>query len=392
MGTHAVRALLWLWLVMACVAVEAMSWAFVRLSSAALGRPIPDRRRFLADQSRMLERLVNEPGIRARIHPQRGWDYPPGYASDTDHLSDQGLRALRVYDAHPPPGVTRIAAFGDSFVYCNEVVDRESWTSQLEAGWRAEVLNYGVGGYGADQALLRYQEEAKCLTPQVVIMGFTTLMAPRAVSRYRRFQDPRDGVWFKPRFTLDGDELRFMPSPVATRQDAERLIAAPALVTDFGRGDFWYNGAIFEHPVLSLSATYRLVAAVWVSAYRRYLHPDRIFRGAVLNTKSEAFRLLAAIFRDFARAVRANGALPVAVLLPTRSEVDMQADIGSTPYETFRQRLVELGLQFVDLAPALNASRPRMADLFAPGGHYSGAGNAIVAATLADVLGLAPRT
>jgi hypothetical protein len=132
----------------------------------------------------MVARLANNESLRARIHPVLGWDYGTGAVSETQHLNAQGLRGTREYGAKTH-GLTRVSVFGDSYVYCNEVTDAESWPAKIEAGWKGEVLNYGVGGYGADQAYLRFREAAAQYEPDVVIMGFTPMMAERAVSRYR---------------------------------------------------------------------------------------------------------------------------------------------------------------------------------------------------------------
>ena len=50
-----------------------------------------------------------------------GWRPPPGFSNDREHVNAQGLRSTREYAPVPAPGVLRIAAFGDSFVYGAEV-------------------------------------------------------------------------------------------------------------------------------------------------------------------------------------------------------------------------------------------------------------------------------
>ena len=48
-----------------------------------------------------------------------------------------------------------MAAFGESFTYCEEVDVSDCWVAQLEHAWAgSEVLNFGVPGYGPDQAWL----------------------------------------------------------------------------------------------------------------------------------------------------------------------------------------------------------------------------------------------
>ena len=88
----------------------------------------------------------------------------------------------------PRRGLCVSLLFGDSFVYGNEVSDDDAWCAVLEASSDAlEVLNYGVGGYGLDQAFLRFQREGMALHPDVVLIGFTPDDLGRVVNVYRRF-------------------------------------------------------------------------------------------------------------------------------------------------------------------------------------------------------------
>ena len=91
--------------------------------------------------------------------PTLGWTLKPGGATELYRASAQGLQAERDYAATPPPGILRIAAFGDSFTHADDVSNAGGlWTRQLEAlDPRLEALNFGVPGYAPDQALLRYR-------------------------------------------------------------------------------------------------------------------------------------------------------------------------------------------------------------------------------------------
>jgi hypothetical protein len=377
--------------VVAFAVLELGSWAVGALSARFLGRRVPDRSAFLKEQTERLQKLASNQSVRAKIHPVLGWEYGTGKISDTEHLNSQGIRADREYAPEPTPGITRLAAFGDSYVYCNEVGDADSWPGQLEAKWKCEAINYGVGGYGTDQAFLRFREEGRQMKPHVVIIGFTSMQATRVVSRYRRFQDPGDGPWFKPRFLLnDTGGLEFLASPVASAADAERLVANPAGIVAVGEHDYWYSSAVFEHWLYPKSATYRLIAWTGHAAWLRYIHRDRVFKGELLSPDSEAFELLSRIFRDFVAAVRAAGMKPVVLMLPSRADLNLFVDRQVASYETLRAYLEKTGVSIIDPATTLTANAP-LDDLFAPAGHYSPKGNAIVANVIAEALQLPLR-
>jgi len=145
----------------------------------------------------------------------RGWTTRPGYASPdgTVHVNAQGLRALREYAEPAPSGVRRVIACGESFTFAEEVSDAEAWSVRLEEvgsepGAPLEVLNYGVGGYGTDQALLRVSSEARGPV-EALLVGLMLENIGRNVNRYRPLWSTRSGVCFtKPRFLLeDGERL-----------------------------------------------------------------------------------------------------------------------------------------------------------------------------------------
>jgi len=377
--------------VVALFAMEAVAWILSVVSARYLSIPTPNRRRFLAEQSAMVGRWISEPARRERLHATLGWEYRPGFESDTDHVNAQGLRATREYTLDPPPGVVRVAAFGDSYVYCNEVSDADTWPAVIERRWQAEVLNFGVGGYGPDQALLRLKAGAAQFMPRVVVLGITPMMIPRVVSRYRRFQDPRDGPWFKPRFVLNNEVLTAVRAPITSREDAERLLVIPGAVTEYGRDDYWYNRALFEHVLYPWSATYRLAACLWLGLRRRYFHPDRINRNGGLNMDSEALKITVRIGRECADVARSFGAELLILLLPGKEDVNAYTHHRRPSYERLHAHFAELGLRVVDVGRVLSSASIPVANLFAQGGHYSVRGNAIVAEAVAASLGLATR-
>ena len=91
-----------------------------------------------------------------------------------------GLRGGEV-SRTPRPDAYRIAVLGDSFVESFEVSEEDSFLSIAErelqncarlGNRRAEVLNFGVRGYGTPQELLVLTGELPSYQPDVVVLGF----------------------------------------------------------------------------------------------------------------------------------------------------------------------------------------------------------------------------
>ena len=125
--------------------------------------------------------------------PSLGWrhkrNFSSEFANDETHTTLQfnanGWRGpLRPYNK--PPGVTRIVVLGGSFVDGYSVPTEERLTEVMEAnlGPKYEVINFGVVGYGTDQALLLLEQEGLRYQPDLIVLAFSYNDVWRNGSRY----------------------------------------------------------------------------------------------------------------------------------------------------------------------------------------------------------------
>lgn len=114
-----------------------------------------------------------------RYDPLYGWTNQPGYRSDERvpfyvTINNQGLRALRDYNTHAAGGLIRIAVLGDSCTFGEAVDDNQTMPYFLEQSLKgAEILNFGVRGYGLDQMVLRLEREVFLFHPDHVLLVLT---------------------------------------------------------------------------------------------------------------------------------------------------------------------------------------------------------------------------
>jgi hypothetical protein len=94
-------------------------------------------------------------------------------------------------------------AAGDSFTEGWEVKDHESWPAVVERLTSVPVINAGIGGYGADQTILRAEQMLPIVKPKILLIGFHEIAIWRA--GHTVFGAP------KPYFTLDNGELQYHP-------------------------------------------------------------------------------------------------------------------------------------------------------------------------------------
>ena len=252
--------------------------------------------------------------ISAVIYDEKlGWTYRPNSQRQGGAftINGSGFRAERDYRPDPPTDSLRIALFGDSFTAGDDVGDDEVWSRQLETmlnerGFKAEVLNFGVGAYGVDQAFLRWREQGKDFAPDIVIFGLQPENLARNLNVFRQLMHGSGPPFSKPRFVVDNGELELVNSPTLP---PEQLIAA---FEDFGNHPL----AAYEHHyesrymVSNWWATSRLASLVYA-----VLKPDQIDID-VYERDTEGGQLGRAIIDAFARDVAGNDAEFVVAHLP----------------------------------------------------------------------------
>ena len=89
-------------------------------------------------------------------------------------VNSQGWRGPERSRARTP-GLSRIACLGDSHTFGHGVGDAETWPAALERelgqrGVRAEVLNFGVGGFDTEQEARLLETHALAFAPDLVLL------------------------------------------------------------------------------------------------------------------------------------------------------------------------------------------------------------------------------
>jgi len=123
------------------------------------------------------EDIVRGWGLRPGAH---GWAIGEGKVYV--RINSDGLRD-RELPIQKPPGTLRIAVLGDSYVEGMNVslektfpavVEREVSHCAAVKDRKAEVINFGVSGYGTAQELLTLREHVWKYNPDIVVLAFYT--------------------------------------------------------------------------------------------------------------------------------------------------------------------------------------------------------------------------
>lgn len=291
-----------------------------------------------------------------RHHPERGWSLAPKlrdlpvFAGKKLSSSSRGLRGAREPVIPKNADTLRIALFGDSFTFGEDVGDEETFGHQMErlfedtataASPTVEVLNFGVHGYGHDQMLLYLREALPIYQPDIVILGYVSDDSLRNMTTFRDFA--------KPRFRLDNGELVLEGVPVPT----------PAALIASQR----FHSRLFD--LLTMAAT--RLAFRW---------GDRA---------AEVDRLTDALLSEIARETRGAGARPVFALLPAFSELSAP-DAAPLPAEAMVMDIAEReNIPCLRLRP-LFLQRARLGAELNKVGHWGPREHQLAAAGLVDFL------
>jgi len=316
-------------LVVSVALAELLVRAVVRTDAdggaSLFGRPLPPRPLPVETTRRNLDAFLASPRTFLAWDAGTGWAPRPG-ATSADGLyraNSSGLRADRETPEDPAPGVLRVATFGDSFTFGDESPLDETWGARLEAGLvargvPAEVLNFGVNGYGLDQAWLRWQDRGRRFRPDVVVLGLQSENALRDLNVFRPlFFAHTETPLTKPRFVASGEDLRVVNRPTLA---PERIVDALATVREGPFAEVEAFLVAYPRPWWRHSRLASLVAAVVL--------PEPMPDLASVGSGREAVDLASRIVRGFAADARAAGAGFVVADLPMRPVLEMRLVAG----------------------------------------------------------------
>ncbi len=277
-------------------------------------------------------------------HPTLGWVLKAGFRPAPDDsirvtTNAQRFRNATDFPVRPADGFRRLAVLGDSFVFGEEVDDEHTLPSFLQARLaNVEVLNMGVRGYGVGQMVLWFEEAARRLEVDDVLLAITLPSDP--------FRDPYPHYFRnKPAFYMDKGALRVgnVPVPAASEQ-----------------------GFLLRHSFL--------VAFLFGRA-REIGSPDRI---------EEVLATTAALCERLQKTCRAKNARLWVALIGAPFWIRDEEGVLFESQQLLGADLARRGFKVLDLVPwEVAALEQEGASLVRPGGHFTPRGNCLLAEEIA---------
>lgn len=278
--------------------------------------------------------------------PVLGW--PSKVELGRGEFDQSGSRLVPNY---PDPTLPSCAAlFGDSFTWGQEVTPEHAYGNVLAGLMGCRVANYGVPGYGTDQAYLRYEKVIKDNAP-IVILGHYSENIVRNINQNRGFLTNQP-IGLKPRFILEANKLKLIPLPNLT--EAQNLSlgskAQDLLPYDYFApgGPSGLHALKFPYTLSTLGAFqhYRLQAKIMGKVtYAQFYEPSH---------PSQALQVTEAIIKNFVSVAQKRNQKPLVLLIPDIKEIRQLRDHGTLPYTELANRLRSSGVIVIDVADELN--------------------------------------
>lgn len=264
----------------------------------------------VARNREILKRMSND-GSYIQYDDHLGWSIGPNRRSvDGMYLSSaEGVRSPTVnMSMFTQASRGRIALIGDSFTFGEEVKFEETWGYFLQqyVGGERQVLNYGVPGYGLDQAYLRYLRDVRPLHPDIMVIGLISHDIERTMTVYNFISFPEwEFPFAKPRFSFSNGDLAILNSPVPSPEVITKWSSIDQLpFLEYDRG---YYESEWDSTKLDCSYLFRFLT----SKFPRWpIRNEEVSDRAQVALNSEILLKLISVARE-------DGTLPVVVYFPT---------------------------------------------------------------------------
>lgn len=315
--------------------------------------------------------------------PSLGWTIKENGAASLYKANSAGIRGNKEYALTPPLRVRRVSTFGDSFTHGTGVKNPETWQAVMEShDSNLEVINFGVGGFGLDQAYLRYLENGRQYKSDIVLIGFMSKDIFRHVNTYRPFYYSDTGLPFaKPRFVIKNEKLSLLPNQMQKLHDYKMLLLHPhEVLSRMGINDYYYKKR-YRSNSFDWSWTVRLVNVAMQNVIKKS-HKKGVIVNGRYNENSEAFLVTKKIFDEFYNETIKNNSMPIILIFPYKNDVIRFHKQKEKLYSNLLSYFDSTGYRYLDLMDAFEGAD--VEDLFA--GHYSPLGNRLVAEFILDHL------
>ena len=333
-----------------------------------------------------------------------GWCPQPGSEKvKFDLIMPQKLKGDMSYSfdqdggrtCHCDPGVEHlISTYGDSFCFCREVSDEDTWQNILAKKLGIQVSNFGGGNYGLDQSLLRLKRNYPRHPTPIVVIAVTPYTFERILSVWRHYSEPGNVLAVKPRFKLVEGRLTLIENIITDKNQFMSLRTRKGSFRSldenyaYFKANYGFKKSNLADLILSpgkMSYIFQvLIGKKKGDNYHTKLKQQYL---ASLASRKDVRELFAKLVEDFHSDARQMGFTPVFMMLPDMANISYMQENGSyyqDMLDSLRKSLPSLLM--IDFYQHLEGRKDLNTLFVGSKWHYSPKGNKLLTEVLEAVL------
>ncbi len=264
-----------------------------------------------------------------------GWSHGTWQSSDSMYYSDSnGYRCSREswLGKIPTPSHYDLICIGNSFTHGDAVPYEDTWAHMLSGSIGRSALNMGVGGYGIDQAILRFMSTGK--TCDTAILGLVAGDLERSLTTVYNYY--KGGVKTKPKFKFSDSGYVLMNVPCVrptefvarpVTPEAENVYLGIDGYNDYlNKEGMWWTNSVFLRLIFSS------------------IEQRRHKKAPVYMSEGSEFDYCIRIINVFKRHCVSKGIVPVVLMIDNINTFNDRVEKGSNTWTIMKSRLDGMGI------------------------------------------------
>ena len=282
-----------------------------------------------------------------------------------------------------------IVTFGDSFTFCRQVNNNKTWQAYLAKNKKLNVLNYGVGNYGADQALILSKRKIKNKKFNISILGIVPETILRINSCWKHYYEYGNIFGFKPRFIIKKNKLHLIENQIISDDKFKNY---KKYLNKIKKNDYFYKNVFCKEIIrkpyiisyIKSLRNFQLLFYIFFKKDTATLQKFVLRKNHSISIKfyeeKKFTNLLYKIICEFFTYSKQNATIPYLLILPQIYDVEYFVKNKKCYYSNLVSKFKDKNA-IIDLTPIF-ASKKNYRKYYINdkhGGHLSATGNKLVA-------------
>jgi len=279
-----------------------------------------------------------------------------GWLQGITQIKECDVIGSRLIPSFSDPRVhkTCVSIYGDSYTWSNRTTPDEAWGNQLSVLLGCRVSNFGVTGYGTDQAYLRFLKNKRDFAG-IIILNHFVFDVFRNVNQYWGIRSSAEThkFMYKPRFVLeDNGDFDIVQIPDMSYDDMVKLQQNPE---NYLKHEYFLPNGHYENQFLQFPYTLVLLRTIFFHTKFRSLFKGEPTHAPYYkkNHPSNSLAITAKIMEAFHDSVLSRKKTPVITIIPFSNDIDYYRKNGEWCYQNLIDLMTEMNIEVLNIGEKL---------------------------------------